>query len=45
VELYLLCCPRWAVQQQKMSDVIVKNDAQASMTDSPRENERLLLDL
>jgi len=41
VEHYLLHCPRWAAQRQEMSDLIVRNDAQASMANMLKEVGRL----
>jgi len=41
VEHYLLHCPRWGAQRQEMSDLIVQNDAQASMANMLKEVGRL----
>ena len=37
VEHYVLHCPRWGAQRQEMSDLIVQNDAQASMANMLKE--------
>ena len=34
---YLLHCPRWGAQRQEMSDLIIQNDAQASMANMLKE--------
>ena len=41
VEHYLLHCPRWGAQRQEMRDLIVQNDAQASMANMLKEVGRL----
>ncbi len=41
VEQYLLHCPRWGAQRQELSDLIVRNDVQASMANMLKEVGRL----